>query len=47
MCVFHDFRKNFITQLVQHQVPTHMIQQLVGHAADELVHNVYSSWGEP
>ena len=43
VCVFHDFRKNFITQLVQHQVPTHEIQQLVGHTADELVHNVYSS----
>ena len=42
VCVSHGFRKNFTTQLVSHQVPTHEIQQLVGHTADELVHNVYS-----
>ena len=40
--VFHGLRKNLITQLVQHQVPTHEVQQLVGHTADSLVHTTYS-----
>jgi integrase len=38
---FHGLRKNFITQLVQHQVPIHEIQQLVGHENRTLVHGVY------
>jgi integrase len=40
---FHSFRKNFSTQLVQHQVPTPEIQQVIGHESQELVHRVYSS----
>jgi integrase len=41
--VFNGLRKNFITQLVQRQVPDHEIQQLVGHESHTLVHNVYSA----
>ena len=41
--VLHGLRATFITNLVQHQVPTHEVKQLVGHTSDELVHNVYSA----
>lgn len=28
----HSFRINFVTELLKHEVPTHLAQELVGHA---------------
>lgn len=40
--VFHGLRKNFVTQLVQHDVPTSTIQQPIGHSSDSFVCHTYS-----